>query len=208
MFQDRKDAGQKLAVKLGKYKGIKDGLVIGLPRGGVVVAYEIAKALNLPLDVIIVAKLGAPGNPELAIGALAGNVTYLDEEIIESLGVSKQYIQEEINRKKKDIERKQRVFHREKPPKFAQKTVIIVDDGMATGSTMEAAVHAIKNAKPNKIILAVPVSPPETLEKFRKLADEIICLIAPAQMFAVGQFYDSFPQTEDEEVIELLKAKG
>ncbi|HSW73092.1 MAG TPA: phosphoribosyltransferase family protein [Chlamydiales bacterium] len=204
MFLNRKDAGVKLAEKLGKYKSAKEGIVIGLPRGGVVVAYEIAKALQLPLNVIIVAKLRAPNNPELAIGALAGKEVFIDQEMVDSLGVSEKYVQEEIERRKKDVERKLKLFAKE-PAKFSEKTVIIVDDGMATGSTMHSAVQAIKKEKPKKIVLALPVAPPESLDKFKGLADEIVCLLTPANMYAVGQFYESFPQTSDEEVIRLLK---
>lgn len=203
MFHDRKDAGVKLAEVLSKYKEDKDGIVIGLPRGGVVVAYEIAKALHLPLNVIIVAKLRAPNNPELAIGALAGKEVFIDKEMVDSLEISEKYLQEEIERRKKDVDRKIKLFAKG-PAKFQQKTVIIVDDGMATGSTMHSAVQAIKKEKPKKIVLALPVAPPESLEKFDGLVDEIICLIQPANMYAVGQFYESFPQTSDEEVVKIL----
>lgn len=206
MFKDRTDAGQRLAKALSKYKNQKDAIVIGLPRGGVTVAYEIARDLHLPLDIIAVAKLGAPHNPELAIGAIAADEVLLDQDMIDSLGVSEKYLQEEIAKKKKEVERRLLAFRGKKPDlSFTGKIVILVDDGMATGSTMEAAQHAISKKNPKKIIIAVPVAPPETLKKFSGKVDEIVCLLSPDDMMAVGQFYGSFEQVEDQEVIRLLK---
>ncbi len=203
-FKDRVDAGQKLAAKLLKYKEQKEAIAIGLPRGGVVVAFEVAKALKIPLSVIVVAKLSAPENPELAIGAIAGKEIFLDQELLSNLGVDEKYLQVEIAKKKKEVERRFQLFCKEKPSSFSQKNVIVIDDGMATGSTMEAAVRAIQKEHPLRVILAVPVAPQETVSHFKDIVDEIIVLTAPINIYAVGQFYESFEQTPDEEVIRLL----
>ncbi len=206
MFVDRQDAGQKLAKALGAYKG-QNVLVIGLPRGGVVVAYEVALYLGAALDVIAPRKVGAPFNPELALGAVTETGEgYFNDHLISSLGVSKSYIEKESQKEQAVAKRRLELFRRGKPPlNCKDRLVIIVDDGLATGATMKAAIHSIKNQKPKKLIVAVPVSPPDTASEISQMCDDFIALATPWQFQAVGQFYEHFPQTEDEEVLNLLK---
>lgn len=205
-FKDRKDAGQQLAKALEKFKEARKTVVIGLPRGGVVVAAEVAKALHLPLDVIVPRKIGAPHNEELAIGALAGDVVWLDQEIIATVNASPSYIEQVVAREKREAERRLALFRKDKPPQnFTGLTTILVDDGIATGSTMRASIAWMKENKAKHIVVAVPVAPPDTLANLKSEVDEIICLFAPDSFMAVGQFYDLFPQTSDSEVIACLK---
>jgi predicted phosphoribosyltransferase len=205
LFKDRKEAGRKLGEALQQYKGAKNGLVLGLPRGGVVVAGEVARLLALPLDVIVPRKIGAPHNPELAIGAIAGSVVLLDRGMVETLGVSDVYIQEAVKHEKIEAERRLSLFRKEKPePEFGGKILIVVDDGIATGSTMKASIAYLKKAKTAKIVAAVPVGPPDTIQELKQEVDEVVCLYTPASFYAVGQFYETFPQTSDEEVIRIL----
>lgn len=206
-FYDRHEAGEKLAPLLLKYKDNKNTLVLGLPRGGVVVAYEVAKALNLPLDIMVMRKIGAPMNHELAIGATdeLGH-TVLNQEIIESLGVSEGYIEEE--KKKEQAIAKDRLDcyrNNRAPLSLKGKAVLLIDDGLATGATMLAAIHSAKAKKAKKIVVAIPVAPAETIEKMKKEADEVICFHIPIFFGAVGAFYQVFDQTTDEEVIGLLE---
>lgn len=206
LFRNRIEAGKKLAGALQSYKGAKQTVVLGLPRGGVVTAYEVAKALHLPLDVLVPRKIGAPDNPELAIGAIAGSGTVLDRELIERLGVSESYIQAEIEKQKKEAERRISLFRVGKPPQdYRGWTAILIDDGIATGSTMRASIAALKKMHAAKIVVAVPVAPPDTISDLKKEVDAVICLYTPSSFMAVGQFYDEFAQTQDEEVIELLR---
>jgi len=205
-FSDRVDAGKRLASALKSFSG-QDGIVLAIPRGGIVVAYEIAKELVLPLDVIIPHKIGAPDNPELAIGAMTEDGTIiLDENLVAYLGVSRDYIREESARQKKEIERRLKTYRQNEPyPNFKGRDVIIVDDGIATGSTMKAALASVKNQGARSVTVAVPVGPPSTIKEFKKLADRVVCLYTPEYFAATGQFYDDFGQTSDEEVIQLLK---
>jgi predicted phosphoribosyltransferase len=205
-FTDRVDAGKKLASALSDFKG-EEGLVLAIPRGGVVVAYEIAQALNLPLDVIIPHKIGAPYNPELAIGAMAEDGTIiLDQQLVAYLGVPKNYIQEESEHQKREIERRLKMYRQNQAnPNLKGKDVIIVDDGIATGSTMKAALASVKNRGAKTVTVAIPVGPPSTIKELKKQADRVICLYAPEYFAAIGQFYSDFSQTSDEEVIQLLQ---
>lgn len=206
MFKDRIEAGKQLAERLKKYKS-KTPIILAIPRGGVVVGKELTKALNCPLDVIVTKKIGAPGNPELAIGAVGPDGTMvLNQELAPRTGADKKYISEQRKVKSEEVKRRMRTFRKgKKPLNLAGKTVILTDDGVATGATVEAALKWIKTQKPKKIILAIPVSAPDSLAKLIPLADEAVCLNQPYFFAAVGQFYQSFPQTTDEEVIEILK---
>lgn len=207
IFTDRADAGIKLADKLKEYKS-PNTIVLAIPRGGVMVGFEVARALDVPLDLVIPRKIGAPAEPELAIGAVAGSgeVRVLDSNLVRYLGVSQSYIDEEVERQVKEIERRSRLYRGDKPlPDVSQKTVIVVDDGIATGSTMMAAVRWLKTRHPKKLVLAVPVAPPETVQKFIPEVDEIVVLETPQDFFAVGAWYRNFEQTTDDEVANLLK---
>jgi len=208
LFRDRTHAGQVLAEKLQEYAGRPDVLVLGLPRGGVPVAYEVARALRAPLDVFIVRKLGAPGQPELAIGAIAsGGVRVLNPEIIRVLGISEREIEELTARERLEIEHRERLYRGDRPPlEVAGRTIILVDDGLATGSTMRAAAAALRRGGPAKIVVAVPVAAQATCEVLAAEVEQVICTTTPEPFFAVGQWYDQFTQTTDEEVRELLAA--
>lgn len=209
LFEDRKDAGRKLAARLAVYKG-NCSFVLAIPRGGVVVAYEIAKALDAPMDLIIPRKLGAPWNPELAIGAVTQDGTVvLNDEIVQQLDVPKNFIDYEVAEQIKEIERRMKRYRGEAPPpELAGKTVILVDDGIATGATTRAAVRSIKKGKPKRLVIAVPVAPPEAVRLLAKEADEVVVLDTPEWFMAIGQFYNNFDQTSDEEVVDLMaKAK-
>ena len=205
VFRDRQDAGKRLTAALEKYRGT-NAIVLAVPRGGVVVGYEVATALGLPLDVIIPRKLGAPYQPELAIGAICGDEYALDEQTVQYLGVSQQYIAEEIERQKLEIERRWKLYRDDRPfPDLTGKTAILVDDGMATGYTTLAAARATRKRKPEKLVLAVPIAPVESVARLRPEVDELIVLDTPEPFFAVGSWYEVFDQTTDEEVIELLR---
>ncbi len=205
-FSDRIDAGKQLAVALKGFSG-KNGLVLAIPRGGVVVGYQIGKALGLPLDVIIPRKLGAPGNPELAIGAVAEDGTaILDNHIVSYLNVSRSYIQEEIEQQKQEIKRRLQLYRQNVSyPNLKGLDVILVDDGIATGSTMKVALAFVKNHGAATITIAVPVGPPSTIQELKKIADRVVCLHKPEYFHAIGQFYGDFSQTSDREVITLLQ---
>jgi putative phosphoribosyl transferase len=205
LFKNRVEAGRALASALEKFKGAKKTVVLGLPRGGVVVASIVAETLKLPLDVIVPRKIGAPDNPELAIGGVAGDGVVLDQGIISALNVSEDYIRNAIAREKKEAERRLSLFRKGKPmPDWSGWTTLVVDDGIATGATMRASIAALKKIHAAKIIVAVPVGPPDTIIDLKKEVDEVICLYSPSSFMAVGQFYDEFPQTSDEEVVEIL----
>lgn len=205
-FQNRQEAGRKLAQALEKYRGQKDLVVIGLPRGGVVLAYEVACYLQAPLDVVSPRKVGAPFNPELAIGAVTETGEgYFNEELIQSLSVSSEYIRSESAKEQEKAKRRLETLRKGRPPlTLKDKTVILVDDGLATGATMKAAIFAVRKKKAKMIIAAVPVSPPDTALEIQGIADELICLETPWIFQAVGQFYREFDQTEDAEVLKLL----
>jgi putative phosphoribosyl transferase len=204
-FVDRNDAGKRLASAL-KNLSRKKGIVLAIPRGGVVIGYVITKTLNLPLDVIIPRKIGSPKNPELAIGAVAEDgTTILDQKLIKYLGVSREYIKEELERQKQEINRRLKFYRQDTSyPNLKGLDVIVVDDGVATGSTMKAALASVKNRGAASITVAVPVGPPSTIEELQKMADLVICLYTPEFFQAIGEFYEDFSQTSDEEVIGLL----
>lgn len=204
-FFDRREAGERLAKRLLDYKG-QDVVVLAIPRGGVVVAAEVARELDAPLDLIIPRKIGAPGNPELAIGAVAGEgKVMVNEALKKSLGVPDNYIEEETAEQLEEIARRRaKYLGIKKPQSLSDKTVIVIDDGLATGYTALAALRAITDEKPAKLVLAVPVAPQDTCRRLEEEVDELICLEQPEVFFAVGQFYTDFSQTTDEEVIEIL----
>lgn len=206
-FHDRHEAGQLLAEELAPLRGQKDLIVLGIPRGGVVVAYEVAKALQAPLDVYITRKIGAPYNPELAIGAVASDGTVvLDHNLIARVGASDDYLQAETERQRREIERRLAAYRGSRSELDLEgKTVILVDDGIATGATVLASLRAIKQHKPAQLILAVPVGPADTLHLLSQEADRVVCLYTPEIFWAVGAFYAVFDQTSDAEVIQLLQ---
>ncbi|MDW7978207.1 MAG: phosphoribosyltransferase [Candidatus Caldarchaeum sp.] len=205
LFHDRVDAGRRLAKHLSK-RVQGECVVLAIPRGGVVVGYEVAKMLNCPLDVVISRKVGAPSQPELAVGAVAEDGTlFVDEEIARVVGAADEYIRQKAAEESWEARRRAEVYRGGRPmQELKGRTVILVDDGLATGLTMKAAVHMARNKQAEKIIVAVPVAPPETVEKLKKLADEVVCLETPADFFAIGQFYDRFEQLSDEEVVSIL----
>ncbi len=205
-FKDRKDAGERLVSMVEQYRGGADTIVLGLPRGGVVVAAEIAGALGLPLDVWVTRKIGAPLNPELAIGSVDsdGNLL-LDENTARLYEVSDRYIREEVAAQTEEIKRRYQKYRGMiAPPDVSGKTVLVVDDGIATGYTMLAALRSVKNAGAAKIVCVVPVSSPRVISKLKKYADEVDCLSTPSYFGAVGEFYRNFNQVSDENVIEYL----
>ena len=207
MFRDRYEAGRKLVPALKKYENQKDAIVIGLPRGGVVTAYEVARHLHLPLDIVCPRKVGSPYNPELAIGAVTHTgACFFNDDIIRQLEVSKDYMAREVAKEKKVSEQRQQTYRKGRPPlDIKGKIVILVDDGLATGATMKAAIQWVRSEKANQVVVAVPVSPPETLVEVEAMADDVVCLYAPPFFQAVGQFYENFSQTTDEEVLQLLQ---
>ncbi len=210
MFNDRKDAGVQLAKKLISYSNKKDVVVLAIPRGGVPVAYEISSALNLPLNVLLVRKLGIPENEETAMGAIAIEANgscqiFLDEEVIRHLQISKEKVQIVINKEQKELEHRSKIYHKDRPAiNLQKKTIILVDDGIATGSTMQVAINAIKKQQVEKIIVAVPVSSLHAYNQISCQVDEIISLVIPKNFNAVGLWYINFPQVSHEEVKELL----
>ncbi len=209
MFRDRVDAGKKLAKELLGYKE-SNPVVLAIPRGGVVVGYEVAKELAAPLDIVVPRKISAPYNPELGIGAVAQDGTIIiDSEIKKYVSFSDEYVQEEAKRQIKEIERRTKAYRRDRESiSIKNRVVILVDDGLATGVTMRAAIRSIRKQNPKKIVVAVPVGPPGTVKKIKEEADEVISLITFEPFGAVGQFYSDFSQTSDDEVIEILqKAK-
>jgi len=207
VFQNRTEAGRKLAEHLHTYANRKDVIVLGIPRGGVPVAFEVAKALHAPLDLFLSRKLGAPGQEELAFGAIAaGGTRVLDWEIIEAIGISEEQIDQITAKVNKELERRANLYRGARPPlKVEGLTVLLVDDGIATGSSMRAAIHALRQMKPAWIVVAVPVAPLSTCNRLRREVDELICVYSPQDFYAIGQFYEDFSQTADEEVTELLR---
>ena len=205
LFADRSEAGWLLASALAGHVG-KGAIVLAIPRGGVVLGYEIARVFGIPLDVIIPRKLGAPRNPELAIGAMAeDDVLIVDESIVMHLGVTKAYIREEARRQGTEMARRLALYRGDRPyPALKGRTVIIVDDGMATGSTMKAALASVRKKGAGTIIIAVPVGPASTVRELEMEADMVLCLQDPEEFYAVGQFYRNFDQVGDEEVMRLL----
>jgi putative phosphoribosyl transferase len=195
-----------LARKLSAYANRQDVIVVALPRGGVPVAFEVAKALNVPLDVCIVRKLGVPHHKELAMGAIAaGGVRVLNYDVVSWLGISSKTIDEVAAKELRELQRRDRVYRGERPPlDVRNRTVILIDDGIATGSTMRAAIAILRQQQPQRIIVAVPVAPLETYRELQAEVDEVVCLLTPEPMNAIGLWYENFSQTTDEEVRELL----
>lgn len=206
IFKNRKQAGEQLARRLVKYKG-KKTVVLAIPRGGVVVGAEVARVLGCPLDVIVTRKIGAPGNPEFAIGAIGPyDQIFLNQEIIARYNIPKEYLNAEIGRQGLEMERRERAYRESRQPLGLKgKTVILVDDGIATGANVKVAVKSVKCQRPKKLVLAVPVGPKETIEELKEEVDELVCLSMLSDFYAVGQFYQEFGQTTDEEVVEILR---
>ena len=209
-FRDRRDGGRHLARRLSAYAGRNDVVVLALPRGGVPVGYEVAAALNAPLDVFLVRKLGVPGHPELAMGAIAsGGVRVISREIVDEIGISDAAIDSVAAREAMELERRERLYRDDRVlPPLDGKTVIIVDDGLATGATMEAAIAAIRQLHVASVVAAAPVGARESCERLAAMADEVVCAEMPAFFHAVGQWYVTFDQTTDDEVIELLRQRA
>ncbi|MEK7611323.1 MAG: phosphoribosyltransferase family protein [Patescibacteria group bacterium] len=207
IFRDRETAGKMLAGRLADYQGEKDAIVLGIPRGGVVVAAAVAKVLNLPLDIVVARKLPAPGNPELAIGAVDGEGhVFLREGVVELYRMTPEYLETVIREQGLEANRREGVYRATRPPlNLAGKTGIIVDDGLATGATALAAVTAVRGAGAERVVLAVPVAVPEAATLLKTEVDDLVALDMPLDFLAVGQFYESFKQVTDEEVIRLLK---
>ncbi len=206
-FQDRVEAGQVLASELGAYVGQADVLVLALPRGGVPVAFEVAQALHAPLDVFLVRKLGVPGHEELAMGAIAsGGVRVLNRSVVDSLSIPDHVIAAVAVQEQRELERREHAYRGNRPdPEVRGRTVLLVDDGLATGATMRAAAAAIRAQEPRRLVVAVPVAARETCDEFRDEVDEVVCAITPEPFYAVGVWYRDFSQTTDEEVHELLE---
>ena len=207
VFADRADAGRQLAGKLAGYAGRDDVVVLGIPRGGVAVAWEVAKALDAPLDVFLSRKLGAPGQEELAFGALAsGGVRVLDEDLVRELHISSAVIERMTEAVKAELDRREGVFRVGRPAlDLAGKTVLLVDDGIATGSSTLAAIRTLRQMKPTRLVLAVPVAPASTCKRLRQEVNELVCVHTPEHFYAIGQFYENFSQVPDEEVVRLLR---
>jgi putative phosphoribosyl transferase len=206
-FIDRRDAGRVLASRLPKYRGRDDVVVLALPRGGVPVAYEVASALGVPMDVFLVRKLGTPGHRELAMGAIAsGGVRVLNEDVVRWYGISDSAIERIAREEQEELERRERAYRGNRPaPDLTARIVILIDDGLATGSTMRAAAQAMRAHRPARVVIAVPVGAPQTCAELAAVADEVICARMPEPFSAVGQWYLNFDQTDDDEVRELLQ---
>lgn len=209
-YLDREDAGKKLGAALHKYQSKKDVVVFGLPRGGVPVAFEVARQLNAPLDILVVRKIGLPGQPELAMGAVAsGGVVIRNERVIRAVGIGPDRFDAAVGAARAELtEREAALRGKELSVDLTDRTVIVVDDGMATGSTMRAAVEALRTMQPARIVIAVPVGAPEVVDQLGAIADEVVCLLTPRNLVAVGAWYRSFGQTTELEVRRLLDASS
>ncbi len=213
-FEDRREAGRELARRLRAYADRQDVIVLGLPRGGVPVAAEVARALHAPLDVLVVRKLGVPGHEELALGAVAsGGFRVLNDSIVRDLGLGEATIERVARAEAAELARRERAFRGDRPaPDVGAKIVVLVDDGIATGATMRSAVAALRGATPGRsparLVVATPVAAPDAADALRREADEVVCLGTPHDFLAVGRWYRDFPQTSDAEVRELLAVKG
>ena len=206
-FRDRRDAGRQLAARLQEYAGRADVLVLALPRGGVPVGFEVARALGAPFDVFVVRKLGVPGHEELAMGAIAtGGARVLNEEVVARVGVAPEALDAVTAREREEVTRRERLYRGDRaPPDIQGRTVIVVDDGLATGATMRAAVAALRQQGPERIVVAVPAGSVETCGDLRTEADDVVCLITPDPFLAVGFWYEDFGQLSDEQVRSLLE---
>lgn len=206
-FRDRAEAGHQLAGDLMQYAGRADVRVLALPRGGVPVAFEVAQALHAPLDVFVVRKLGLPGHEEFAMGAIAsGNVVMINERVVRQTGVSQRAVEQVLADERRELARREQSYRGSRPPLDVEgNTIILVDDGLATGVSMFAAVAALKRERPARVVVAVPVASRETCESLRREADEVVCSMTPEPFYAVGLWYEDFSQTSDEEVHELLE---
>jgi putative phosphoribosyl transferase len=206
VFQDRTEAGRELLKRLATYENRRDLLVLGIPRGGVPVAFEVAVGLHAPLDVFIVRKLGVPGREELAFGAIAsGGIRFLDTEIVEAVGIPELEIELITAKERQELERRERAYRRGRAPIAAEgQTVILVDDGIATGSSMQVAITALRQMKPSRLVVAVPVAPVSTCRRLRPKLDDLICLHMPTSFYAIGEFYEDFSQVSDLRVTDLL----
>ncbi len=207
VFKNREEAGKKLAVKLKSFQKKKNLVVLAIPRGGLVIGKELSAVLNCPLDIIVTKKIGAPNNPELAIGAVGAlGEPVINKELAVRVGADEKYLEKEIASRQAEVERRIKEYRGNKPPlNLKNKIVIITDDGIATGATMEAAVEVVRQQEPKKIVVAVPVTSRDSLKKLEEKADEVVYLDAPLMFFAVGQFYQNFSQTTDKEVKKLLR---
>jgi putative phosphoribosyl transferase len=207
VFRNREEAGEMLAKRLRAYANREDVIVLGIPRGGVPVAFEVATALQAPLDIFVLRKLGVPGHKELAFGAIAsGGSLVLDRRVIEGLDISDRQIEVVIANERMELERRELAYRDDKPPLEIEGLIaIVVDDGIATGSSIRAGIKALRQLKPARIVVAVPVAPLETCNRLRPEVDELVCVHRPQSFLAIGQFYKDFSQVSDQEVIELLK---
>lgn len=206
LYSDRSQAGRILARKLHAYEGRKDVVVLALPRGGMPVAHEVAEALEAPLDVFVVRKLGVPGQEELAMGAIAsGGVRVISPEVVRSCGVSEREVEKVVAAERAELERREASYREDRPPLDVRgKVVILVDDGLATGSSMRAAIAALRLRSPARVVVAVPVAPRATNQRFASIADDVVCAVTPEPFHAVGEWYENFAQVGDDEVRDLL----
>lgn len=206
LYRDRIEAGRVLATKLTAYANRPDVLVLALPRGGIPVAYEVAKALHVPLDIFLVRKLGVPGHEELAMGAIAlGGIRVINKGVVETLHIPDDVIEAVTQKEQQVLEQRERLYRDDRAlPDVRNRTILLIDDGLATGTTMRAAAHALRQRQPARLVVAVPVGAPQTCEELRPEVDEIICTETPACFYGVGRWYEDFSQISDEEVYNLL----
>lgn len=206
VFKNRQEAGRELATRLTKYANREDVLVLGVPRGGIPVASEVATALHVPLDIFVLRKLGVPGHEELAFGAIgSGGVRILNADVVDRLGISELEIAAAMQEQTRELERREKLYRGDRPPLDVHgRTVILVDDGIATGASLRAAIHAIRKMKPAAIVVATPVAPRETCNRLRQEVDELVCVDIPEPFYAIGEFYIDFSQVSDGQVVELL----